>query len=224
MDNYLKIFFIVLFSIAFFSILLLGPALTTKWPDAFVLILIYAFLQITCTIYMIIYTPKSLEARMGNYVSQKGLDRIATPLLWLSLLIWIISNPIDVFYLNLFLPPVVELKYLGLFLFIFSFLMVFLAIVQNEFAAPTVLISNEQKVIDSGLYSIVRHPMYLSFGIWCLGASLWLESYLGCILVLILFPPVLFRIYIEERELINELDGYLEYTKKVKYRLIPYIY
>ena len=96
--------------------------------------------------------------------------------------------------------------------------------VQNEFAAPTVLTSNEQKVIDSGLYSIIRHPMYSSLAIWCLGISLWLESYLGCILIIILVPPVLFRIYIEENELINELDGYSEYTKKVKYRLIPYIF
>ena len=224
MVYYLKVFFGVLLSISFLTVCLLGPALTMNWPDAVTLIFVYVFLQFSCVIFMIIYAPKSLEARMSNYVSKEGLDRIATPLLWLSLIIWMISNPIDVFHLNLFPPPALELKYFGLFLFILAFVLIALTMIQNEFAAPTVLISSGQKVIDSGLYSIIRHPMYSSLAIWCLGISLWLESYLSCILVIILIPPVLFRIYIEENELINELDGYSEYIKKVKYRLIPYIF
>ena len=224
MRYYFKVFIGSFSQIIFFGILLFGPGRTLNWPEAIVLISVYSILQVICITYMAIYTPRSLESRMSNYIPRTGLDQIATPLLWLSLIIWMVFNPIDVFYLNLFSPPTTELKYLGLFLFVLGYLLILLTMIQNEFAAPTVLTSSEQKVIDSGLYSIIRHPMYSSLAIWCLGISLWLESYLGCILIIILVPPVLFRIYIEENELINELDGYSEYIKKVKYRLIPYIF
>ena len=224
MKYYFKVFIGSFSQIIFFGILLFGPARTLSWPEAIVLVSFYSILQVICISYMAIYAPRSLESRMSNSIPGTGLDRIATPLLWLSLITWMVVNPIDVFYLNVFSPPTAELKYLGLFLFVLGYLLILLTMIQNEFAAPTVLTSNEQKVIDSGLYSIIRHPMYSSLAIWCLGISLWLESYLGCILIIILVPPVLFRIYIEENELINELDGYLEYTKKVKYRLIPYLF
>jgi protein-S-isoprenylcysteine O-methyltransferase Ste14 len=81
-----------------------------------------------------------------------------------------------------------------------------------------------QVLIDTGLYSRVRHPMYFGHLFLLLGLSLWLESYLGLLTVPVVFVPVIARILIEERTLVETLPGYAEYRERVRYRLIPWIW
>ena len=85
-------------------------------------------------------------------------------------------------------------------------------------------IQKDQKVIDTGLYGIVRHPMYLATIILFLAMPLVLGSWISFVLML-LYPAVLvIRIAGEEKVLENGLPGYREYKKKVKYRLFPFIW
>ena len=97
----------------------------------------------------------------------------------------------------------------------------------NEFAETTVNIQEErgQKVIDTGIYSMVRHPMYTGFILFISGVNIWLGTYLSLLLSLIFLVVALrSRINVEEKTLLNDLEGYDEYCKKVKARLVPYLF
>ena len=76
-------------------------------------------------------------------------------------------------------------------------------------------------VIDTGLYGIVRHPMYAGGILVIIGMPLWLESYAATLLSSVPIATVLLRIVFEENFLRRELEGYDEYTAKVRYRLLP---
>jgi len=105
-----------------------------------------------------------------------------------------------------------------------GYMMVFIAMKQNTHASRVIEIQDEQKLIDTGLYSFVRHPMYLGGTILYGFAPLVLGSFYA--LIPMVFIPILLiiRIKNEEKVLINGLKGYDEYMKKVKYRLIPFIW
>ena len=95
------------------------------------------------------------------------------------------------------------------------------SIVQNSYAAATVAVESEQPLVSTGLYGLVRHPMYGGVVIFMIGMPLALDSYWG---LAGLIPGVLMfavRITDEEKMLREELDGYDEYTEKVHYRLVP---
>ena len=96
-----------------------------------------------------------------------------------------------------------------------------LVVIQNNYAAATITVEEEQPVVSTGLYGLVRHPMYVGALIMMVGMPLALASYWG---LLTLIPGVLVfvaRITDEEKALRQELDGYDEYTEKVHYRLVP---
>lgn len=95
---------------------------------------------------------------------------------------------------------------------------------ENEYLLRTIEIEKEQKVVDTGLYGLVRHPMYLSVILLFLSFPLVLGSLYGFCIFLI-FPLVLIiRIRNEEKILVKELKGYSKYKLKVKYKLIPFIW
>jgi len=96
----------------------------------------------------------------------------------------------------------------------------------NPFAVSVVRLQEErmQTVIDSGVYGVVRHPMYAGTIPLLVGMSLWLESYAAAVLAIIPVSTLVLRIRIEEEFLRRELKGYEEYTKRVRYRLIPFLW
>ena len=95
---------------------------------------------------------------------------------------------------------------------------------ENAYLSRTVEVQQGQKVIDTGLYGVIRHPMYLATMLMFLPLPLILGSFWG-LLPFALYPAVaVIRILNEEKVLREGLEGYIEYTKKVKYRLIPFIW
>ena len=95
---------------------------------------------------------------------------------------------------------------------------------QNTYLSRTIKVTENQKVIDSGLYGIVRHPMYTATIILFLSMPLVLGSIIAFFVFLMYPILIVIRIIYEEKFLEKELDGYIEYKKKVKYRLIPFIW
>jgi protein-S-isoprenylcysteine O-methyltransferase Ste14 len=95
---------------------------------------------------------------------------------------------------------------------------------ENTYLSRTIEVQENQKVVDTGLYGIVRHPMYMTTLIIFLMMPLILGSVISFVIMLAYFPIITKRIKNEEQVLEEGLDGYREYKKKVKYRLIPFVW
>ena len=113
---------------------------------------------------------------------------------------------------------------IALVLFMISYILYAEVLRENTYLSRTIKVQKDQKVVDTGLYSIVRHPMYSVTIILFLTMPLILGSIISFIIFLI-YPFIIFkRIDNEERVLEKELKGYKEYKRKVKYRLIPFVW
>ena len=98
---------------------------------------------------------------------------------------------------------------------------VFLVYKENTFASATIEVARDQRVISTGPYAIVRHPMYAGGLIYLLGMPFALGSYWALIVLAAVFPFLIWRLYDEERFLSLNLQGYTEYRSKVRWRLVP---
>ena len=95
---------------------------------------------------------------------------------------------------------------------------------ENTFTSATIEVAKDQKVVSTGPYAIVRHPMYASASLYLLGTPLALGSYWGLLAVVAMFPFLIWRLLDEERLLARNLVGYTEYQKRVRSRLVPRIW
>lgn len=95
---------------------------------------------------------------------------------------------------------------------------------ENAYLSRTIEVSDGQKVVDTGLYGVVRHPMYLATVILFLTMPVVLGSWLSLVCFLPYIPIIAVRIINEEKLLKTELNGYADYCKRVKYRLIPFLW
>ncbi len=112
----------------------------------------------------------------------------------------------------------------GIALVLLSYLMILYVFKTNSYAARVVDVEKEQKVITSGPYALVRHPMYVGVIIMYIASPVALGSYWAVIPALFIIPVIVARIKDEEKELLESLEGYKEYTRKVKHRLLPGIW
>lgn len=223
-----KLIFSVFYNLAFFGGMLFLPAGTFDWPRAWVFLGIL-FIATIATMVIVFPGREDLLNERFKPPVQKGqplADKIIVLLLIASFIGVIVFIPLDVFRFHLMDKPGLLVSSLGLILFIAGWLLISLSFKENAFAAPVVKHQEErhQTVIDTGVYSIVRHPMYAGAAILMTGMPLWLESYAAAALTIVPIAMVVVRILIEERFLKRELKGYEGYTKRVRYRLIPYLW
>jgi len=105
-----------------------------------------------------------------------------------------------------------------------GFYFIFLVYKENTFTAATIQVVANQKVVSTGPYAIVRHPMYASGLLYLLGTPIALGSYWGVIPFVCLLPFLIWRLFDEEQLLGETLPGYREYQRKVRHRLLPGIW
>lgn len=201
------------------SMILFLPAGTLKFWQAWIYLAIFSII----TIFMIIYFSKKspeLLIRRSEFRDQQSIRKIP-PFLKLFLVMYLIPG-LD-FRFNWSAVP--------LWLVIVANLMVcsgyiFILIVFNEnsYASATIKLENEQKVISTGPYALIRHPMYAGMLLMTLFTPLALGSYWALIPCILFIPWLYLRIKNEEEILLNELPGYEEYCEKIKYRLFPLIW
>jgi protein-S-isoprenylcysteine O-methyltransferase Ste14 len=154
------------------------------------------------------------------------MGQIFAYILFPSFALWFVIMPLDAQRFAWTTNFPVWLEPLGLLLLIGSAFFVFRSFKDNAFLSPLVRIQSErhQKVVSTGVYGFVRHPLYLGAMLLFLGAPLLLASLYGLIFGVYVCLLLVVRIMGEEQMLLEELEGYAAYTKRVKYRLIPYIW
>ena len=115
---------------------------------------------------------------------------------------------------------------LGFVLLCLAFYLVWLTLRANSFAAPVIKIQKERghKVVSTGPYAYVRHPMYAGVLLFILGAPLLLGSWWGLLAGALIIVLIGVRAVLEERMLTAELEGYAEYAERVRYRLVPRVW
>jgi protein-S-isoprenylcysteine O-methyltransferase Ste14 len=218
----------VLSNVTIFGLLLLLPAGTLHWWRAWMFLGVVFVGAVASTVSLYRTSKELLEERFKPPV-QKGqpfVDKIVVLLLIAGFLAVIAFIPLDVFRLHLLPKPEMLVSSLGLFLFIAGWWIMTLALLENAFAAPVVKHQEErqQKVIDTGVYRVLRHPMYAGTIPLLVGMPLWLESYAAAVLAIVPIGALVVRILIEEEFLRRELKGYDAYTERVRYRLIPFLW
>jgi protein-S-isoprenylcysteine O-methyltransferase Ste14 len=105
-----------------------------------------------------------------------------------------------------------------------GYYIIFLVFRENTFTSATIEIAAEQKVISTGPYASVRHPMYAGGLLYLLGMSLALGSYWGLLVLTATMPFLIWRLFDEERFLAKNLSGYSEYMQRVRWRLVPGVF
>ncbi len=217
-----------LFQMVLYALLLLVPAGTWYWPRALVFLAVYTSLSLVSIVILARIAPASLEARLQPPISrsQPLADRIISWILIPSFFAWFAFIPLDVFHWHLLPPPSGGVAIVGAMLFLIGYGIVIVSLYQNEFAVPIVRDQSERGhvLIDTGLYGRIRHPFYLGTLVFFIGIALWLESYAGVFMLAPILALLVGRIYVEEQSLCETLPGYVEYTSRVPYRLIPLIW
>ena len=215
----------VLANALIFAVPLFAIAGTLAWWRAWVIVA----LTIIGSVWAVSSLPRDLlEERLKPPMQegQPALDRLLLVLLLVSYFGLLVLIPLDVFHWHIISKPSQIVSSFGLGLFIVGWWIAYLALRENAFAAPVVKLQEDrhQSVIASGVYSVVRHPMYAGGLLLMIGLPLWLESYVGGMFALAPIATLAARIGLEERILKRGLSGYEDYTLRVRYRLVPFLW
>jgi protein-S-isoprenylcysteine O-methyltransferase Ste14 len=198
------------------------------WIQGWIFSLWLVALCFTIFGYMYFYDPELLQERYKKPGSEgeKGWDRIFMYSLEFGFSLWFIIMPLDAERFGWTTNFPLYLEALGLVFLGACFYLFIKSYMDNTYLSPLVRIQSEreQKVISTGVYGWIRHPLYLGGIFMFLGGPLLLGSFYGFIIGVYLSFSLVGRTIGEERMLLEELDGYTDYKKKVKYRLIPYIW
>jgi protein-S-isoprenylcysteine O-methyltransferase Ste14 len=175
-------------------------------------------------LYLLQTNPDALERRMrgGPAAETRMVQKLVMGGVWLSLIAMVVVSAVDHRFGWSPVPTAVCLA--GDVLVAVGLGVAMLVVVQNSHAAATVRVEAGQQVVSTGLYGLVRHPMYTGNIILMLGIPLALGSYWGLLFVIPVLVVLALRIRDEEKLLGQELDGYREYTQQVRYRLVPHMW
>ncbi len=215
-------------SFVIFAGMLFFPAGTLLWGRAWIFLGVVTAASIAMVAYIVPGNRELLEER-NKFPIQKGqtfADKVLVTIFLLSFLAEIIFIPLDVFRYHLLGETGMRVALIGMFLFLAGWGIISLALKENRFAVLVVKDQKEraQTVIDTGVYGIVRHPMYSGTILFLLGMALWLGSYAAALLTIVPCGLLMVRIEFEERFLVKELEGYEAYTKRTRYRLMPFVW
>lgn len=208
------------------GILLVGalifvPAGTIYFINGWVLMGVLFIPMFIAGIVMMVKNPKLLASRLDAKEKQKG-QGIIIKLSGLMFVIGFIVAGLDYRFNLLRINKIYT--YIFAVVLLLSYLMWAEVLRENTYLSRTIRVEENQKVVDTGLYGIVRHPMYSATIILFLSMPIVLGSFASFLIFLVYPILIIFRIKNEEKLLEKDLEGYIEYKKRVKYRIIPFIW
>jgi len=204
------------------GVCILLPAGTFTYWEAYVYIGVLLLSASMVVHYFLKKDPGFLQRRMKMKEKDKGQKMLVILMTPVYLLIFVIPGLDQRFGWSVVPAYLVILADLAV---LFGYFLVFSVFKENSYASRVIEVDENQTVITTGLYGIIRHPMYLGVLIMFLLTPLALGSYWGLIPAAAFLPAgLVVRILGEEKILSGELKGYREYCQRVKFRLIPYIW
>lgn len=203
------------------GVMLFLPAWTLNYPGAWLFISLLFVPMLVLGVVLYIKSPELLKRRLRSK-EKAGTQRGVIALSGLMFPIGFVLSALDFRFGWSSVPLWLVIGASALFLV--GYAMYAEVMRENAYLSRTVEVEENQKVITTGLYGVVRHPMYLATLLMFLPLPLILGSFWGLI-PFALYPIIIVvRLLNEEKLLRDELDGYVEYCKKVKYRLIPFVW
>ena len=203
------------------GLLIFLPAGTLGFSNGWLLMVILFVPMFGAGLVMMAKNPSLLQKRLNAKEEQAEQSQVVK-LSGLMFLVGFILAGLDYRFRWLVLPGWVSIA--GTVLFLLSYLMYAEVLRENTYLSRTIEVQENQKVIDTGLYGIVRHPMYSATVILFLSMPLVLGSLISFAVFLVYPMLIAKRIRNEEQVLEEGLPGYTEYKQKVRWRLIPYIW
>jgi protein-S-isoprenylcysteine O-methyltransferase Ste14 len=201
--------------------LVLIPAGTLHYWQGWAYVAVFVICSCAYTVYLAKHDQALLKRRTeaGIIHEKEVTQKVVMALLYAACIVLVVLPPLDVRFSWSLMPWRVSI--MGDALVAFSFYIFYLVSRVNTYAAANVRVEEGQKVISTGVYRFVRHPMYFAALFLFIGTPLALGSWWTLLLFPLFIPILVARILNEEKVLVRNLPGYIEYTHKVRYRLIP---
>jgi protein-S-isoprenylcysteine O-methyltransferase Ste14 len=206
------------------GLLLFVLARTTKYWQAWVYLGIFTGASLLITLYLMKKDPALLMRRMssGPTAERESTQKVIMFFASIGFIGLLILPPLDHRFGWSMVPFPVVIA--GDTLVAVGFYFIFLVYRENTFTSATIEVAKDQKVISTGPYALVRHPMYASAFLYLVGTPLALGSYWGLLALLFMMSFLIWRLFDEEKFLAENLPGYTEYQKQVRHRLVPYVW
>lgn len=206
------------------GLLLFIPAGTIRYWQAWIYLSIFTGASVLTTLYLLKRDPALLERRTksGPMAEKQQAQKLITLFSSIGSMSLLVVPALDHRFEWTSVPLSVVLA--GDMVVVIGFYLVSLVYRENSFTSATIEVTENQKVISTGPYAVVRHPMYASMYLYFFGTPLALGSYWGLVALVAMTPFLIWRLIYEERFLAHNLPGYIDYQKRVQYRLLPFVW
>ena len=213
-----------IFLLLVMAALLFVPAWTLYYWQAWAFLAVFGASSLAITLYLMTKDPKLLERRVhaGPMAEKETSQKIIQTITAIGFCAVLVVSALDHRLVRTPVPPSVSLA--GDALVALAFLTIFFVYKENTFASATIELAAGQKVISTGLYKLVRHPMYMGACLLFVGMPLSLGSLWGLFVIAVMLPALIWRLLNEENFLVKNLPGYAQYQNTVRHRLVPFVW
>ena len=229
MNNNVKMWLSLAVRMSLIAMAILWPAGTWQWWEAWVMIVMWTVYGVVTTYYLLRHDPALLAERLKFlplHKDQKNWDKVLMSLFFVAGIGLYLIPGFDVVRYEWSEPLPEWMKILAMLIHLPCFLLLGWVMRENTYLAQVVKIDKARghKVVTTGPYALVRHPMYIVVIVLLFALPVALGSRVALILAVFLTLLLIIRTYFEDRTLHAELEGYPEYAKHTRYRLIPGIW
>lgn len=210
--------------LAGFGALVFLPAWTFDYWQVWVFLAVFTVVSFFPTVYLLRKDPAIVERRMraGPKAETRPMQKVVVAGIMILFTALLVFSALD--HRFGWSPVPLAVSLIGDALVAIGLGIALFTVIENSYAAANIIVESDQKLISTGLYGLVRHPMYMGSMIMLAGIPLALDSWWGLAFLVPAMIIFAFRITDEEKMLTQELAGYREYTDMVHHRLVPYVW